>query len=89
LIAEPDLRECVPREPTHVYEVRFALPPCLQAGLELEWGTSPPVLRRVPGWRPWLFEPLGERLDLEVEAGASSGFRVVARTIGLALAAGA
>lgn len=47
---EPYLRWCRPCQATHTYEQPFRLA-ALQAGLELEPGTSPPVLRRIPGWR--------------------------------------
>lgn len=47
---EPYLRWCRPCGATHAYEQPFRLA-ALQAGLELEPGTSPPVLRRIPGWR--------------------------------------
>jgi hypothetical protein len=47
---EPYLRWCVPCQATHAYEQPFRLA-ALQAGLELEPGTSPPVLRPIPGWR--------------------------------------
>ncbi|MFS0703522.1 crosslink repair DNA glycosylase YcaQ family protein [Cellulomonas sp. 179-A 9B4 NHS] len=43
------LRWCRPCGTTHMYEQTFRLA-ALHAGLELEPGTSPPVLRRVPGW---------------------------------------
>ncbi|QGQ19637.1 winged helix DNA-binding domain-containing protein [Cellulomonas sp. JZ18] len=46
---EPYLRWCRPCGTTHMYEQTFRLA-ALHAGLELEPGTSPPVLRRVPGW---------------------------------------
>jgi hypothetical protein len=46
----PYLRQCGPCQATHAYEQPFRLA-ALQAGLELEAGTSPPVLRRIPGWR--------------------------------------
>jgi hypothetical protein len=46
----PYLRWCNPCQATHTYEQPFRLS-ALQAGLELEPGTSPPVLRRIPGWR--------------------------------------
>jgi hypothetical protein len=42
-------RWCVPCQAQHVYEQPFRLS-ALAAGLELEPGTSPPVLRPVPGW---------------------------------------
>lgn len=47
---EPYLRWCNPCQASHTYEQPFRLA-ALQAGLELEPGTSPPVLRRLPGWR--------------------------------------
>ena len=54
----PYLRWCNPCQATHVYEQTFRLA-ALAAGLELEPGTSPPVLRRIPGWRrlPALGDP--------------------------------
>lgn len=45
----PYLRHCGPCDAVHAYEQPFRLA-ALQAGLELEAGTSPPVLRRIPGW---------------------------------------
>ncbi|MBC9734727.1 DNA glycosylase AlkZ-like family protein [Nocardioides marmotae] len=42
-------RECRPCGAVHVFEQPFRLA-ALPAGLELEPGTSPPVLRPVPGW---------------------------------------
>jgi hypothetical protein len=42
-------RWCGPCQAQHVYEQPFRLS-ALAAGLELEPGTSPPVLRPVPGW---------------------------------------
>lgn len=47
---EPYLRWCNPCQATHSYEQTFRLA-ALQAGLELQPGTSPPVLRRIRGWR--------------------------------------
>lgn len=59
----PYLRACRPCATTHVYEMPFRLAP-LQAGLDLEPGTSPPVLRRVKGLAPLRFEHLvGEAED--------------------------
>jgi hypothetical protein len=58
LLDEPYLRFCRPCNATHVYEQTFRLP-ALQAGLELEPGTSPPVLRRVPGLAPPCYQRLG------------------------------
>jgi hypothetical protein len=46
----PYLRECRPCGAVHTFEQPFRLA-ALRAGLELEPGTSPPVLRRIPGWR--------------------------------------
>lgn len=48
-VAEPYLRFCRSCDATHLYEQPFRLA-ALRAGLELEPGTSPPVLRPVPGW---------------------------------------
>ena len=45
----PYLRYCRPCKATHSWEVPFRIG-ALYAGLELEPGTSPPVLRRIPGW---------------------------------------
>ena len=46
----PYLRDCRPCRTVHAYEQPFRLS-ALRAGLELEPGTSPPVLRRIPRWR--------------------------------------
>ena len=43
------LRFCRACNATHIHEMPFRLA-ALQAGLELQPGTSPPVLRRIPGW---------------------------------------
>ena len=51
LLPEPYLRFCRPCDATHVHEMPFRLA-ALRAGLELEPGTSPPVLRPVPGLAP-------------------------------------
>jgi hypothetical protein len=45
----PYVRWCEPCGATHVYEMPFRLA-ALHAGLELEAGTSPPVLRPIPEW---------------------------------------
>jgi hypothetical protein len=58
VLDEPYLRECRPCGATHSYEMTFRLA-ALQAGLELEPETSPPVLRRVPGLEPNLLARLG------------------------------
>jgi hypothetical protein len=47
---EPYRRHCRPCDAVHLYEQPFRLA-ALQGGLELDAGTSPPVLRRIPGWR--------------------------------------
>jgi hypothetical protein len=47
----PYLLDCRPCGVTHTYEQTFRLA-ALRAGLELEPGTSPPVLRPVPGFAP-------------------------------------
>lgn len=49
-LPEPYLRWCEPCQAIHAYEQPFRLS-ALRAGLELEPGTSPPVLRRIPRWR--------------------------------------
>jgi hypothetical protein len=43
------LRNCVPCQAAHSWEVPFRIG-ALYGGLELEPGTSPPVLRRIPDW---------------------------------------
>ena len=48
-MSEPYLRWCRVCQATHMYEMSFRLA-ALHGGLELEPDTSPPVLRRVPGW---------------------------------------
>jgi len=48
LLDEPYLRFCRACNATHPYEMTFRLA-AVRAGLELEAGTSPPVLRRIPG----------------------------------------
>lgn len=49
-LAEPFLRWCTACGATHTYEQPFRIA-SLHAGLELEAGTSPPMLRRIEGWR--------------------------------------
>jgi hypothetical protein len=49
LMDPPYLRFCRPCNTIHLYEMPFRLA-ALRAGLELETGTSPPVLRPVPGF---------------------------------------
>ena len=61
LLPEPYLRDCRPCGATHVYEMPFRLA-ALRAGLELEPGTSPPVLRPVPGLAPT--DTVPDRLDV-------------------------
>ena len=51
LMDPPYLRFCRPCNTTHLYEMPFRLA-ALRAGLELDVGTSPPVLRPVPGFEP-------------------------------------
>ena len=48
-LGEPYLRYCVPCQAVHPWEQTFRLS-ALYGGLELQPGTSPPILRRVPGW---------------------------------------
>lgn len=61
VLDEPYLRFCRPCDTTHLYEQTFRLS-ALRAGLELEPGTSPPVLRPVRGLRPAGSVP--DRFDL-------------------------
>ncbi|MGY1803091.1 winged helix DNA-binding domain-containing protein [Blastococcus sp. SYSU D00922] len=61
VLDEPYLRFCVPCDATHTYEQPFRLS-ALRAGLELEPGTSPPVLRPIPGFAPATEVP--EHLDV-------------------------
>lgn len=49
VLEEPYLRDCVPCGAVHSWEQPFRLG-ALYAGLELEPGTSPPVLRQIPDW---------------------------------------
>ncbi|MEO5680373.1 MAG: crosslink repair DNA glycosylase YcaQ family protein [Acidimicrobiales bacterium] len=62
VVDPPYLRACRPCATTHVYEMPFRLA-ALQAGLDLEPGTSPPVLRRVKGLVPLRFEHLAAEAD--------------------------
>jgi hypothetical protein len=48
-LSQPYVRWCVPCQAIHSWEQPFRLA-ALYAGLELEPGTSPPVMRRIPGW---------------------------------------
>jgi hypothetical protein len=48
-LTEPYLRDCRPCNAVHSWEIPFRIG-ALHGGLELEPGTSPPVLRRIPGW---------------------------------------
>lgn len=49
-LPDPYQRYCRPCDTIHVYEQPFRLA-ALRGGLELQPGTSPPVLERIPGWR--------------------------------------
>lgn len=60
LVDDPYLRRCRPCDATHVYENTFRLA-ALQGGLELELGSSPPVLRRIPRVRPSLYSKSGDQ----------------------------
>ncbi|MDZ7915733.1 MAG: winged helix DNA-binding domain-containing protein [Rhodococcus sp. (in: high G+C Gram-positive bacteria)] len=61
-VTEPYLRFCRPCNATHLYEMPFRLA-ALQAGLELQPGTSPPVLERIPGWRRRPYTATGSDAD--------------------------
>lgn len=62
LLPDPFLRDCRPCKARHIYELPFRLA-ALQAGIELEAGTSPPVLRRVPGLVPNDYRHLADEAD--------------------------
>lgn len=66
LLGEPFLRFCRPCGIVHIYELPFRLS-ALQAGLELQVGTSPPVLARVAGLAPPLFEHLATEAEPRFE----------------------
>nr|WTA70504.1 winged helix DNA-binding domain-containing protein [Micromonospora sp. NBC_00855] len=61
MLPEPYLRFCRPCDATHLYEMPFRLA-ALRAGLELQLDTSPPVLRRITGFRKAAAP--GDRFDL-------------------------
>ena len=61
-LPKPFLRRCVPCDAIHTYEQPFRLA-ALQAGLALEPGTSPPVLRRLKGVKPLAFGRSGADAD--------------------------
>ncbi|MBD5786429.1 winged helix DNA-binding domain-containing protein [Cellulosimicrobium terreum] len=61
-LPEAYVRWCAPCGATHSYEMTFRLA-ALQAGLEIEDGTSPPVLRPVPGLEPPLYGRLADQAD--------------------------
>jgi hypothetical protein len=70
-LPEPYQRWCNPCQAVHLYEQPFRLS-ALQAGLELQPGTSPPVLERISGWRG-----PAKRLDPDLDP-----FRAVLRLLG-------
>jgi hypothetical protein len=61
LMDRPYLRECRPCNAIHLYEMPFRLS-ALRAGLELQAGTSPPVLQPIPRFRP--AKKVDERFDV-------------------------
>ncbi|MEV4824212.1 winged helix DNA-binding domain-containing protein [Micromonospora sp. NPDC049274] len=61
MLPEPYQRFCRPCDATHIYEMPFRLA-AVRAGLELELDTSPPVLRRITGFRR--AASAGDRFDL-------------------------
>jgi hypothetical protein len=61
VMPEPYLRFCRPCNATHLYEMPFRLA-AVRAGLELQLGTSPPVLQRIAGFRKAAAP--GDRFDL-------------------------
>ncbi|MBM7806734.1 hypothetical protein JOD57_002571 [Geodermatophilus bullaregiensis] len=60
-VDEPYLRYCRPCDAVHAHEQSFRLS-ALRAGLELQPGTSPPVLQPVPGFAP--ADTVPDRLDV-------------------------
>ncbi|SDY36968.1 Winged helix DNA-binding domain-containing protein [Modestobacter sp. DSM 44400] len=61
VLPEPYLRYCRPCDAVHVHEMPFRLA-ALRAGLELQPGTSPPVLQPIPGFA--VADAVPERLDV-------------------------
>lgn len=61
LMDPPYLRDCRSCRATHLYEMPFRLA-AVRAGLELQPGTSPPVLAPVPGFR--VADEVPPRLDV-------------------------
>jgi len=61
VLPAPYVRDCVPCRATHPFEQPFRLA-ALRAGLELQPGTSPPVLLPVPGFT--VADAVPERLDV-------------------------
>lgn len=61
-LEQPYLRDCRPCKAIHTYEIPFRLG-ATYAGLELEPGTSPPVLRRVTRWPKGRVGPAEDPLD--------------------------
>jgi hypothetical protein len=61
VLDEPYLRYCRPCDAIHAYEQTFRLA-ALRAGLELQPGTSPPVLQPVPGLVP--LQEVPEQFDV-------------------------
>lgn len=66
LLDPPFLRFCRPCDTTHIYEMPFRLA-SLQAGLELEPGTSPPVLRPAAGLDGPMVRQLAGGADARVD----------------------
>ncbi len=62
LVDQPYLRSCRPCNTIHVYENPFRMA-ALQAGLELQPNTSPPVLQRIAGLRPPMYRRLGDEAE--------------------------
>jgi hypothetical protein len=65
-LGREQVRWCEPCQATHAHEMPFRLA-ALQAGLELEPGTSPPVLRRAPGLEPALFARSGTEAEVRFD----------------------
>lgn len=63
LLEPPYLRQCVPCDATHAYEQPFRLA-ALQGGIEIEAGSVPAVVRRIPGFTaPRYRHPASDLVD--------------------------
>ena len=80
VLDEPYLRFCGPCDATHLYEQPFRLS-ALRAGLELQPGTSPPVLQPIPGLRARRRRPRAARRRPRLPAPARAGHAAARRRL--------